>query len=82
MWQSRRDLIRACTLALVVAACLGACFTVVLFSWPDQEPRSVAVSSDLQVSVGGPIIDGADVVPSTFQTGSIDKRQTAGFAFR
>jgi hypothetical protein len=68
MWGTRRDLVRA----LVVTTSLGACFIVVIFSWPDKErsrvPRLEGLAPVAVVRTG---IQGAEILPAVHQTGSI-----------
>jgi hypothetical protein len=76
MWRTRRDLLRAyCSLAVICV--LAACFIVVLFSWPDPDERRRAMlgmpEPCCEVVVGGPILDGAEVVSAAAETGSLKR---------
>ncbi|HEY7385631.1 MAG TPA: hypothetical protein VH743_18380 [Beijerinckiaceae bacterium] len=67
------------TSLLLLAAALAACFLVVAFSWPQLggHDRTAQVVSErcCDVIIGGPVIDGADVVPAEAQTASISAKR-------
>ena len=76
--RNRPDFLASCTSLLLLAAALAACFLVVVFSWPPREhERALHAASDrcCDVVVGGPIIDGADVMPAEAQTASISAKR-------
>jgi hypothetical protein len=70
MWQSRRDLYRAVSV-IFSGLSLAACFSILLFSWPDKSHGPVVARTEPPVSFGRAISADAEIVPAAFQTGTI-----------
>jgi hypothetical protein len=78
MWQTRRDLLRAVSVTFL-AISLGACFTILLFSWPERWNGTAVAAIEAPAVVRSSAIAGAEIVPAALQTGSIQKASaTAG----
>ena len=67
-------MIRALATMAVVALSLGTCLTIVLFSWPDEEPGRHVARRPAPFVISKSM-EGADIVPANIETGSIQSEQ-------
>jgi hypothetical protein len=72
MWQTRQDLLRAVSVTFL-AISLGACFTILIFSWPERRSGTAVAAPEQPAVVRGPAIAGAEIVPAALETGKIQK---------
>jgi hypothetical protein len=64
-----------------LAVSLSACFTVVIASWANEKQSAVVALGNAPVAIGRPVKEAAEIVPATFQTGSIHSSQRAGVTY-
>jgi hypothetical protein len=71
MWRTRHNSVEAFASLGFLALSLGACFTILLFSWPEKAERPGLPNVHASVALSSPISPDAEIVRATLQTGSI-----------
>jgi hypothetical protein len=73
MWRTRRELLRSCVSFFILLACLAVCSIIIASRWHDEERSPVArAPTDAPVAiVRFSDLQGADVAPAIYQTGTI-----------